>query len=157
MINLPYFSKKMALLDFITDTVTESVERKPPMWNVRSLIPSQVNRLIYKHWYLLLPTLTVSITGVVVCTDLWGKELHRQIGVGIVVTSGRNWMLAHRPGMPDMRVWFLLYAQYFIIIFSSHPWHWVLWPWSYTRYMFYGCWTCPVYVYIRPLPLCMQL
>ena len=25
---------------------------------------------------------------VVVCTDLWGKELHRQVGVGMVVTSG---------------------------------------------------------------------
>ena len=26
---------------------------------------------------------------IVVCTDLWGKELHRQVGVGIVVTSGK--------------------------------------------------------------------
>ena len=26
---------------------------------------------------------------VVVCIDLWGKELHRQVGVGIVVTSGK--------------------------------------------------------------------
>ena len=25
---------------------------------------------------------------VVVCTNLWGKDLHRQVGVGIVVTSG---------------------------------------------------------------------
>ena len=25
---------------------------------------------------------------VVICTDLWGKELHRQIGVGMVVISG---------------------------------------------------------------------
>ena len=29
-----------------------------------------------------------SNTCVVVCTDLWSKELHRQVGVGIVVTSG---------------------------------------------------------------------
>ena len=26
---------------------------------------------------------------VVVCTDLSGKELHRQVGVGILVTSGK--------------------------------------------------------------------
>ena len=28
-------------------------------------------------------------TSVLVCTDLWGMELHREVGVGIVVTSGK--------------------------------------------------------------------
>ena len=43
---------------------------------------------------------------VVVCTDLWGKELHRQACVAIVVTSGRihGVMVAHWPGMPEVWV-----------------------------------------------------
>ena len=36
---------------------------------------------------------------VAVCTDLWGKEMHRQVGVGTMVTSGslRGVMVAHWP------------------------------------------------------------
>ena len=42
----------------------------------------------------------------VVCADLWGKELHRQVGVGMMVTSGslRGAMVAHWLGMPEMLV-----------------------------------------------------
>ena len=49
-------------------------------------------------------------TYVIVCTDLWGKELHRQAGVGIVVTSGSlsGVMVAHWPGMPNIGVRVLL-------------------------------------------------
>ena len=43
---------------------------------------------------------------VVVCTDLLGKELHRQVSEGIVVTLGslHGVMVAHWPIIPDMRV-----------------------------------------------------
>ena len=60
---------------------------------------------------------------VVVLTDLWGKELHRQVCVGIVVMSERvhGVMVAHWPGMPEMWVRVPLLAQYFP--FSSHPRH----------------------------------
>ena len=71
---------------------------------------------------------TSTVTGfitVVVCTDLWDKELHTQVGVGIVVTSGSlcGVMVAHWPRMPEM--WFRvpLSAQYFP--FSSHPRHYM--------------------------------
>ena len=48
----------------------------------------------------------ISEMSVVVCTDLCGKALHRQVGVGIVVTSGslRCVMVAHWPGMPEIWV-----------------------------------------------------
>ena len=39
---------------------------------------------------------------VVVCADLWGKELHRQVGMGIAVTSGV--MIVHWPEMLEMWV-----------------------------------------------------
>ena len=40
---------------------------------------------------------------VAICTDLCGKELHIQVGVGIVVTPGClcDVMVAHWPGMPE--------------------------------------------------------
>ena len=43
---------------------------------------------------------------VVVFTDLLGKEPHRQVDVGIVVTSGSlcGVMVAHWPGMPGIWV-----------------------------------------------------
>ena len=49
-------------------------------------------------------------TSVVVCTDLWGKELHRQVSVGIMVTSGNlhGVILSHWPRMPEMWVQFPL-------------------------------------------------
>ena len=42
---------------------------------------------------------------VVVCAGLWGKELHSQVGVGIVVTSERlhGGMVAHWPGIKWVR------------------------------------------------------
>ena len=48
---------------------------------------------------------------VVVCTDIRGNKLHRQMGVGIVVTSGNQHgvMIAHWPGMSEMWVRVLLY------------------------------------------------
>ena len=44
---------------------------------------------------------TVRHNIVVVCTDLGGKELHRQVGVAIVVASGsmRGVMVTHWPGL----------------------------------------------------------
>ena len=44
----------------------------------------------------------IAITSVVVCTELWGKELYRQVGVGIVVISGSlcDAVLAQWLGMP---------------------------------------------------------
>ena len=53
---------------------------------------------------------------VVVCTGLWGKELHRQVGMGIVVTAGSlhgEIVVAHWPGMPEILLRFMLSAQYF--------------------------------------------
>ena len=49
---------------------------------------------IYTHIYI----------GVVFCTDLRGKELHRQVDMGIVMTSGdlHGVIVAHGPGMPEM-------------------------------------------------------
>ena len=43
---------------------------------------------------------------VVVCTDLKGKELHRQVGVDIEVVSVslHGVMIAHWPRMPEMWV-----------------------------------------------------
>ena len=40
------------------------------------------------------------------CTNLWGKEPHRQVGVGIVIKSRRpcGVMVAHWPGMSEMWV-----------------------------------------------------
>ena len=68
-------------------------------------------------------------TSVIVCTDLWGKELHKQVHMGIVVTSGSlcGVMVAQWPGMPEM--WGLISAQYFP--FSSHPRDIIQWwKWS---------------------------
>ena len=50
--------------------------------------------------------------------------MHRQVGVGIVVTSGSlcGVMVAHWPGMPEMWIQFPLYAPYFP--FSSQARHW---------------------------------
>ena len=48
------------------------------------------------------------------CTDLWGRELHRQVGIGIAVMSGRlhGVTVAHWPGIPpEMWIWFPHYAQ----------------------------------------------
>ena len=47
-------------------------------------------------------------TSVVGCTELPGKELHGQVGVGIVVTSGTlsGVMVGHWLGMPGMWVLF---------------------------------------------------
>ena len=47
---------------------------------------------------------------VVVCTGLRGKELHREVGMGIVVTSGSlcGEMVAHWPRMQEMLEQFLL-------------------------------------------------
>ena len=49
---------------------------------------------------------------VVVYTDLLSKELHRRIGVGIVVTSANlhGVMVTHWPRMPEMSVRFLLWG-----------------------------------------------
>ena len=49
-------------------------------------------------------------TSVVVCTDLGGNELQRQVGMGIVVTSGNlnGVMVAHWPGMQEIWVRFTL-------------------------------------------------
>ena len=57
---------------------------------------------------------------VVVCTYRWGKELHRQVGVDIVMISEN----------PEMWVWVLLSAQYFpfpMILYKLH----VLWLLNY--------------------------
>ena len=50
--------------------------------------------------------ITTIVIIVVVCTDLSGKELYRQVGMGMVVTSGGlpGVMEAHWPGMPEMWV-----------------------------------------------------
>ena len=56
-------------------------------------------------------SLSLLFNTVVGCTDLSGKELHRPVGMGIVVTSRKPlWcnLLAHWPGMPEMSVRFLL-------------------------------------------------
>ena len=48
-------------------------------------------------------------------TDLSGKELHKQVGVGIVVTSGslHGVMVTHWSGIPEMWVQLPLEAHYF--------------------------------------------
>ena len=81
--------------------------------------------------------------------------LHSPVGVGVVVMSGRLHvvMVAHWPRMPEMWVRVQLWAQN--LPFSSYPWHWLLWPWSFTSYVLYGCWTYLVYLYVKPLPVCM--
>ena len=50
------------------------------------------------------------IISVVVCTELRGKEPRRQVGAGIMVTSGslHGAIVAHWPGMPEMWVRVLL-------------------------------------------------
>ena len=47
---------------------------------------------------------------VVICTDLSGKELHRQVGIGIVVTTESlcGAMVARWARMPEMWVQFPL-------------------------------------------------
>ena len=50
----------------------------------------------------LAPTI-IRIVSVVDCTDLSGKELHKPVDVGIVVTSMMPW-LAYWLGMPEMWV-----------------------------------------------------
>ena len=46
----------------------------------------------------------------IVCIDLWGKELHKQVYVDIVVIPGSlcGVMVAHLPGIPEMWVPVLL-------------------------------------------------
>ena len=62
---------------------------------------------------------------IVVCTDLWGKELHSQVGGGIVVISESlcGAMVAHWPGMSEIWVKFLLQA-YFPFSSLTHDTGW---------------------------------
>ena len=69
---------------------------------------------------------TPALTCLVVSTDLWGMELHRQVDVGMVVTSGslHGVMVAYWPVMPAMWVWVPLQAQYFPFSFHTHNTGW---------------------------------
>ena len=76
---------------------------------------------------------------VIVCTGLWGKELHRQVCMGIVVTSGS----VHAQNARDVSLSPTLGMVFSIFITQ----HWLPRPWSCISYELYGCWTYPVYVY----------
>ena len=90
---------------------------------------------------------------VVVCTDLWDKELHRHVGDGYngdireptrcngstLVWNGRD--VGSSPTLGTI-------LPIFITTTTLVPWQG-----SCTSYTLYGCWTYPVYAYVKPLPV----
>ena len=74
--------------------------------------PSLLSSIVWwsEHFFKPKQLIRFDSTYAVVCTDLWGKELHRPVGVGMVMTSGslHGVMVAQWPGMPEMWVRVLL-------------------------------------------------
>ena len=73
--------------------LTELIEFTKPMEFIRLIKahrPNEFRQLteLIKIWFTLYHVPTCLDISVVVFADLWGRELHRQVGVGIVVIQG---------------------------------------------------------------------
>ena len=84
-------------------------------------------------------TVLMYVGTVVVCTDLWGKEPHKQVGMGMLVTSGKPMLCTLAGNARDVG------SIPIISTLFPHfvtPRALVVWPWSCRSYALYGCWTC---------------